>query len=85
MRQNDLEENYENQNPICKVLPVSRAAESKQSIIRGQHGPVEIDNIRVLVVSQNVVKGNVLDNMRVCENQFDVLRAIHRGTVPEKE
>ena len=72
---------------LWKVLvsPASGAAQTEQPVVRGQHGPVEIDHVRVFMVGQNIVKSNILDNMRVGQDQLDVLGAVHRGAVPEVE
>ena len=37
------------------------------------------------MVRQDVVEGDVFDDMRVVENKFDVLRTIETSMVPELE
>ena len=64
---------------------VGRAAEPQQAVVGRQHRPVEVDHVGVLVVRQDVVEGDVFDDMRVVENKFDVLRTIETSMVPELE
>ena len=64
---------------------VGGAAEPQQAVVGRQHRPVEVDHVGVLVVRQDVVEGDVFDDMRVVENKFDVLRTIETSMVPELE
>ena len=60
---------------------VGGAAEPQQAVVGRQHRPVEVDHVGVLVVRQDVVEGDVFDDMRVVENKFDVLRTIKTSMV----
>ena len=63
--------------------PTVGTAQPQQTVVGGQHGPVVVDNVGVVVVRQDVVEGDVFDDMRVVENKFDVLRTIETSMVPE--
>ena len=55
----------------------------QQTVVGGQHGPVVVDNVRVVMVRQDVVEGDVLDDVRIVEDELDVIRAVQAGAVPE--
>ena len=61
------------------------AAHPEQAVVGGQHDSVKVDDIGILVVSQDVVVGDVLGDGWVLEDEPDVLRAVGAERVPEVE
>lgn len=61
------------------------AAHSQDAVVRRQHPAVKQHHLLVVVVSQNVVKGDVLGHDGVLHHQPHVLRTVHAHVVPERE
>ena len=73
---------------LCKGAAKSSglgATEAEQPVVGGQHCSVEVHNVRVLVVGEDVVEGDVLDDRRTVEDELDVVGAVEGGGVPEVE
>lgn len=61
------------------------AAHAQDAVVGGQHAAVEQHHLLVIVVSQNVVEGDVLGHHGVLHHQADVLRTVHAHVVPERQ
>ena len=66
-------------------IPTLGTAESQQPVVGWQHRPVVIHNVRVVVVGQDVVEGDILNDVRIVKNELDVLWTVETGAVPELE
>lgn len=59
------------------------AAHAQDGIVRRQHPAVEQHHLLIIVISQDVVEGNVFSDDGVLDDETHVLAAVHADVVPE--
>ena len=70
---------------LTREGPRPRAAHAEEAVVRGEHDPVKVDDVQVVVVGEDVVKRDVFDDAGVLDDEVDVLRTVQADDVPKVE